>query len=298
MEKTLIIMAAGMGSRFGGLKQIEPVGPSKEIIADYSIYDAIRAGFTKLVFIIQEKHLDYFEKNISVKFGDKIKVEYVFQKLDNVIPGTKVPENREKMWGTGHALYSAIEVVDGPFMLINADDFYGRDAFMKISQFFDDNKNDREYLMITYPFESTINNASVIKRGLCIQNGTDISVVECEITKEDNEYIARALVTGKKFKIEKDHPTNMNCFGFKKDFLELVRKDFEIFCAQELDEKVEFLLTETLRKSLESKEAKIYLENSCDNTLGITYPEDLPVAKEKILKLIEEGIYPLNLWEK
>lgn len=299
MEKSLVIMAAGMGSRFGGLKQIQAVGPSNEIIADYSIYDAIQAGFDKVIFIIKEEHLEYFENNITNKFKDKIKVEYAFQRIDNLIGNAKVPEGRTRMWGTGHAIYSAIDHINGPFMLINADDFYGREAFMKISKFFDKNQNENEYFMITYPFITTINEATVIKRGLCIPDGNIAkSIVECEVTKEQDEFTARMLVTGQTFKIAKDHPTSMNCFGFKKSFMDLVKEDFIDFCSKPLDLDVEFLLPEPIRKGILNEKITMYFENTTDQYLGITYPEDLPVIQNELQKLIDKGIYPNNLWGK
>ena len=170
MEKTLVVMAAGMGTRFGGLKQIEPVGPNGEFIIDYSIYDAKRAGFTKVVFVIKEELEEVFKETIGKRLEDKIKVEYAFQRIDD-IPKLYLRDMREKPWGTVQAVLCTQHVVDGDFVVINADDFYGYDTFRKASQFLDESKSEEEYACITYPFHVTASKYGSVKRGVCFVEG-------------------------------------------------------------------------------------------------------------------------------
>ena len=184
-DKTLVIMAAGMGSRFGGLKQIEPVGPNGEFIIDYSIYDAIKAGFNKVVFIIKEENYEIFKKTIGDRINGHIAVDYVFQKLDNLPEGYSVPMNRVKPWGTSHAIMSCYLKVNEDFIVINADDFYGRDAFMVASKFLDDRakNNWQEYAIIGYRAINTITENGAVKRGVCELDGIYLkNLIESELT--------------------------------------------------------------------------------------------------------------------
>ncbi len=296
-KRTLVVLAAGMGSRFGGLKQIEPVGPNNEVLADYAVYDALRYGFERVVFIIREQHLELFKEKISDKFKDKIEVIYTFQKLENGFSDVKIPLGREKMWGTTHALLAAKDYVDGPFLMINADDFYGSSAYKKVKDFFDTNKKENEYITIGYPFKSVSSNNGKVKRGVInTLNGivTDIKESEVEITDAGN--IAYPLDKTEKFIIEDNHPVSMNFFGLKPSVFKYLEEDFDKFIHGDLDLNKECLMADTLKAKIISNDIVFYNELSDSPWFGMTYKEDVIDVKNKILELIEKGEYPENLW--
>ena len=295
---TLVIMAAGMGSRFGGLKQIEPVGPNGEIIADYSVYDAIRAGFDKVIFIIREENLEYFKEHISSKFENKIKVEYAFQELNRIPKDVKLPENRVKMLGTGHALLCAKSLIDSDFVLINSDDFYGFDSYKIASKFFEESKDDLEYLSVNYPFNITSSENGAVKRGVIFtKDEYMINNLECEISKNNGKYIAKELDSNNVFEIEETQAVSVNFFGLKKTFLKYLEKDFNEFIHGKIDEKNEFLLPTIIKKGIENNDYKVKCKISTSKWMGITYKEDLPKLKKDLQELIKKGEYPEKLWE-
>lgn len=295
---TLVIMAAGMGSRFGGLKQIEPVGPNGEIIADYSVYDAIRAGFDKVIFIIREENLEYFKEHISSKFENKIKVEYAFQELNRIPKDVKLPENRVKMLGTGHALLCAKSLIDSDFVLINSDDFYGFDSYKIASKFFEESKDDLEYLSVNYPFNITSSENGAVKRGVIFtKDEYMINNLECEISKNNGKYIAKELDSNNVFEIEETQAVSVNFFGLKKTFLKYLEKDFNEFIHGKIDEKNEFLLPTIIKKGIENNDYKVKCKVSNSKWMGITYKEDLPKLKKDLQELIKKGEYPEKLWE-
>lgn len=295
---TLVIMAAGMGSRFGGLKQIEPVGPNGEIIADYSVYDAIRAGFDKVVFIIRESNLEYFKEHISSKFDNKIKVEYAFQELNRIPKDVKLPENRVKMLGTGHALLCAKNLIDSDFVLINSDDFYGSDSYKIASKFFEESKDDLEYLSVNYPFNITSSENGAVKRGVIFtKDEYMINNLECEISKNNGKYIAKELDSNNVFEIEENQAVSVNFFGLKKTFLKYLEEEFNEFIHGKIDEKNEFLLPTIIKKGIENNDYKVKCKISTSKWMGITYKEDLPKLKKDLQELIKKGEYPEKLWE-
>ena len=295
---TLVIMAAGMGSRFGGLKQIEPVGPNGEIIADYSVYDAIRAGFDKVIFIIRESNLEYFKENISSKFENKIKVEYAFQELNRIPKDVKLPENRIKMLGTGHALLCAKSLIDSDFVLINSDDFYGFDSYKIASKFFEESKDDLEYLSVNYPFNITSSENGAVKRGVIFtKDEYMINNLECEISKNNGKYIAKELDSNNVFEIEENQAVSVNFFGLKKTFLKYLEEEFNEFIHGKIDEKNEFLLPTIIKKGIENNDYKVKCKISTSKWMGITYKEDLPKLKKDLQELIKKGEYPEKLWE-
>ena len=297
---TLVIMAAGMGSRFGGLKQIEPVGPHGEIIADYSVYDAIRAGFKKVVFIIREEHLDYFKEHITSKFADKIQVEFAFQELDRIPSDVTLPEGRVKMLGTGHALLCAKEKIDGNFVLINSDDFYGLNSYEKAVEFFKNNSDDLEYLTVNYPFYITETKNGKVKRGVVFtdSNGYVVNNVECEIGRVNGKIEARAIFQDETLDIDETHPVTVNFFGLRPSFLEFLESDFNKFIHGNISLTDEFLLPEILRQGIKQNKFKMFATTSASRWMGITYKEDLPVLKKNIVDLIKAGVYPDELWEQ
>lgn len=300
MEKKLclVVMAAGMGSRFGGLKQIEPVGPSGEIIADYSVYDAIRAGFTKVVFIIRKENLEYFQKNITNKYADKIEVEFAFQELSMVPEDVIIPEERQKMLGTGHAIYCAKDVIDGNFVVINGDDFYGADAFRKVKEYFDQTEQDDEYITVNYPIKTTMSKNGAVKRGVCFtKDGYVSKTVESEITLVDGKYLAKALETGEEYEITEDQAVSMNFMGFHQSFLPLLEKEFMQFIHEPITLTNEFLLPSVLYNLILKGQIKGKEKIANSKWMGITYREDLEEFKKGINELIANKEYPNNLWE-
>lgn len=299
--KTLVVMAAGMGSRFGGLKQIEPVGPNGEFIIDYSIYDAKRAGFEKVVFVIKKELESIFKETIGKRVEDKIEVAYAFQEKENVPENKKyLVEKREKPWGTIQAVLCAKDEVNGDFAVINADDFYGYDSYMKASNFLDNSKDGNEYACISYPFGVTASKFGSVKRGVCFTNGDFIQeIVESKIVAKDEFAECEPLAGGEKFSIELAQPVSMNMFAFKKGFFKYLEEYFNDYFKQD-DEKIlsgEALLPELVKDKL--LDGTITLKNIVSNGkwLGITYKEDLEELVSSIKNLIDKGEYPSKLWE-
>ena len=293
--KTLVIMAAGMGSRFGGLKQIEPVGPSGEIIADYSVYDAKKAGFERVVFIIRKENEDYFKEHIISKFNDKIEVELAFQELSYIPEDVILPEGRVKMLGTGHALYCAQDYIDDDFIIINSDDFYGYDSFLQASKFLDSKNED--YMSVNYPFYVTMSKYGKVKRGVVKEdNGYVKEIIESEISVNGDKIIASSLVNGDIFEIEKDTPVAVNFFAFRKSFLNVLNQEFDKFIHGDIDLKSEFLLPDILKCGLDEKKFKVRCATSKSKWIGMTYKEDEEDVKKSINELISLGEYPNNLW--
>ena len=295
---TLVIMAAGMGSRFGGLKQIEPVGPNNEIIADYSVYDAIKAGFKKVIFIIRKENLKYFQENITKKYQDKIEVLFAFQELENIPQEIKLPKDRTKMLGTAHALYCAKDLINGDFVLINSDDFYGFDSYKIAVDFFENSNDNYEYVSINYPFKITESKNGAVKRGVVVENNGFIEdIIESEIKKENDKLIARSLTNDKTFEINEDTLVAVNFFGIKKTFLNYLDEKFNTFIKKGIGLNDEFLIPNVLKDGIKEKRFKIQSKTSKSNWMGITYKEDLPYLKDKINELIKKGEYPDNLWK-
>ena len=292
--RTLVVMAAGMGSRFGGLKQIEPVGPNGEIIADYSVYDAKRAGFSKVVFIIRKENEDYFRKNIINKY-EGIEVKLAFQELDNVPRNVVIPDGRVKMLGTGHALYCAKELIDGDFIVINSDDFYGKNSYEIASKFFDE--EDENYLSVNYPYEVTASKYGKVKRGVVKEeNGIIKSITESEIGEVDGHFIARSLTDNHEFEISGNTPVAVNFFGLRKEFLHILEEEFDKFIHGEVTLTNEFLLPDILKNGISKSLFKLESKVSESKWIGMTYKEDLESVKEHINNLIERGEYPSKLW--
>ena len=300
MEKTLVVMAAGMGSRFGGLKQIEPVGPNGEFIIDYSVYDAKRAGFTKVVFVIKKELEEVFKETIGKRVEGKIKVEYAYQDIYDIPSKKYLAEKREKPWGTIQAVLCAKPYVDGDFAVINADDFYGADSYLKASLFLDENHNQNIYACITFPYEVTESKFGSVKRAVCFPKKGDIEkLVESKVTTMDGYALAEPLSGDEAFKIDLDHPVSVNMFAFKNYFFTYLEEYFKKYFMND-DEYIlnnEALLPELIKEKLD--ENKIELQNliSSGSWFGMTYKEDLDGLKMNINKLIMKGEYPSKLWE-
>ena len=293
---TLVIMAAGMGSRFGGLKQIEPVGPHGEIIIDYSIYDAILAGFTKVVFIIKEENYELFKNIIGDRVSKKIEVAYVFQKNDNILDLTGVNIDRVKPFGTAHAILCAKNEVHENFAIINADDFYGRDAFMKIAEFLKDNKDN--YGLVGYRICNTITNSGAVKRGICeTANGNILSLKESSIELKDGKYIATLLSGGEPFEIEANQLVSMNMMGFTPKIFDYLEERLKTF-VEENKEKLdtcEYLIPEVVCEQIKRHQVEMKVLDTTSVWYGITYKEDKELVVNALKKLTDEGIYPEEL---
>ena len=293
---TLVIMAAGMGSRFGGLKQIEAVGPNGEFIIDYSIYDAIKAGFTKVVFIIKKENYEIFKETIGKRISDHIKVEYVFQNNDNV--PVNIPNERIKPLGTAHAILCCKDKVHENFAIINADDFYGRDSYLKVKDFISNSKNDKEFALIGYNAIDTITNNGSVKRGICnVKDNYLINLNESVINLENGKLNAKTLVDNKDIEVHNNTTVSMNMFGFTPKLFELLENDFKDFLDNNDLMTAEYLIPEEVNKYLKNNIVKVKVIKTTSKWYGITYKEDLQLIKDEIKKLINDGIYPENLWK-
>ena len=300
MEKTLVVMAAGMGSRFGGLKQIEPVGPNKEFIIDYSVYDAKRAGFEKVVFVIKKEMEEIFKETIGRRLENKIKVAYAFQEIEDIPSKKYLAEKRTKPWGTVQAVLCTKDYVDGDFVVINADDFYGYDAYLQASKFLDEEKNDHVYASITFPYIKTASLFGSVKRAVCfVHDGMISELVESKITTKDGYALAEPLSGEEAFSISLDQEVSMNVFAFKHTFYQYLEEAFREYFLHD-DEYIlanEALLPDVIEKNI--KNGKIILRNvpTTSSWFGVTYKEDLEGLKKSIEELIKKGEYPNKLWE-
>lgn len=301
MEKTLVIMAAGMGTRFGGLKQIEPVGPNGEFIIDYSIYDAKRCGFNKIIFIIKEENLEVFEETIGKRIRPHINVEYAFQKIDDLPEGYSFP-GREKPLGTGHALYCARDLIKGNFALMNADDFYGYDAIKKVSEFLSKDlyQNGKErYCLIGYKLINTITENGSVKRGICqVKDGKLIGLDESVVEKKDGKLLKTSFKYNKTVEVSNDTLVSMNLFGFPRNFIDHVTEEIIPFLENEDkdNEKCEYLMPDIVAKQIEDGKAEVEIIDTYEKWYGITYKEDKEDVVKAIREMIDKGIYKEDLW--
>ena len=296
MEKTLVVLAAGMGSRFGGMKQTYPVGPNDEFIMDYSIYSAIKYGFTKVVFIIREEFLDLFQSTIGKRLEGKIKVGYAFQKLDDIPEGFEVPEGREKPWGTAHAIYCARNEIEGNFGVITADDFYGDKGFEDLSKGLDTNHS----CVIGYHVADTLSENGAVKRGIIkSKDGVIESIVESSCVLEGDKVKCTPLDESiPEFYVEKDNSCSMLLNGFTPDMITKIgntmKSDFEKH--RDNLSSYEMLLPDIMDEYI--REGNTILDIPTDSIwVGMTYKEDAEYLKEFIKKEIEKGVYPENLWD-
>jgi len=292
---TLLILAAGMGSRFGGLKQLAPMGPNDEFIIDYSVYDAKKAGFTKIVFVIKEEMYDLFKESIGSRVEPHIEVEYVFQKTEDIPINKKF--DRVKPWGTGHAILAARDVIKENFAIINADDFYGRDAFGKAIDFLK-NAKDSEFGMVCYRAENTLTENGCVKRGVCeIENGKLVGINESSIERVGDIIKCESLTTGEKYDIELNRLVSMNMLLFTPKIFEYLINDFQEFFKNIKDEeKEEFLIPEVVSKHIKNGDATVEVIETESVWYGVTYKEDTDSVKNAIKDLIENGEYKYNLW--
>lgn len=301
---TLVIMAAGMGSRFGGgIKQLEPMGPNGEIIMDYSIYDAIEAGFNKVVFVTRKDLYDTFREVIGDRISKVIPVEYAFQELDNIPEGFSKPEERTKPWGTGQAILACKGIVNEPFLVINADDYYGKNAFKLIHDYLvEDHPSDKkfEFCMAGFILGNTLSDNGAVTRGVCVM--------------DDNRHLVGVNETGGIIKtaagagveaddgditvIDAESYVSMNMWGFTPDFLDELETGFTEFLSniKEGDIKSEYLLPSVVDSFIKDGSANVSVLETRDKWFGVTYKEDKPLVVESINRLITEGKYPAKLY--
>lgn len=296
---TLVIMAAGMGSRFGGLKQIEPVGKNGEFILDFSIYDAIQNGFDKVVFIIKEENYEIFRDTVGKRIEDKIKVEYVFQKNDNLPSNANVPSDRVKPLGTGHAILCCKDVVKENFAIINADDFYGRDAYQVASSFLKDTHKENEFAMVGYKVANTVSENGSVKRGVCEgENGYLTEIIESSIKKDGSKYYAEPLSGEDAFYVDGDALVSMNMLIFTPKIFEYLETKFVEFFDNNKDnmDKAEYLIPEVLRELIKENKVTVEILPTKAVWKGITYKEDKQELVDSINEMINDHVYPEKLW--
>jgi NDP-sugar pyrophosphorylase family protein len=300
MDKTLLIMAAGMGSRFGGLKQIEPVGPNGEFIIDYSIYDAIKAGFNKVVFVIKKENFEIFKETVGNRVSKHIKVEYAFQDMDDLPEGFVRPIDREKPWGTSHAILCAKDLIHENFAIINADDFYGRDAYHVVSNFLDKNYSSNIYCVVGYMIKNTLSNNGSVKRGVCHEvDGFLTELIESKVERVGNDIIASPLNGDPSFSITDDTLVSMNMLGFNTSIFNYIEDNFPKFLEANNDNilKCEYLIPDTVFDAMKNGFAKVQLLSTIAKWQGITYREDKQIVVDSINELIAAGVYPNKLWD-
>lgn len=299
MKPTLLILAAGMGSRFGGLKQVEPVGPNGEAIIDYSIYDAIRAGFGKVVFVIRESFADAFKEKFEPILKGKIETEYVFQELDNLPDGFSLPEGREKPWGTAHAILVAKNVIKEPFCALNADDFYGYNAYKVMAEFLTRLGNSAEYSMVGYKLSNTLSDYGSVSRGICDVDEKDLlrKIVETtKILKKAGKIIS-IEPDGSEKELTGNESASMNIWGFKSSVFPILEEKFTEFLKNHIKEpKSEIYIPSVVFDMIQEKKATVKVLKADSPWFGVTYKEDKPRVVAKINKLIEEGEYPEKLY--
>ena len=300
MKPTLLILAAGLGSRYGGLKQLDPIGPSGETIMDYSIYDAKRAGFDKVVFVIRQSFEDDFKKHIFSKYENFINVDYVFQEL-NVLPdGMNVPEGRIKPWGTGHAVLVAEPKIKEPFAVINADDFYGQDSFKAIASFLTalDPENRQTFCLLAYKLKNTLSEHGTVSRGLCYLDKNDYLINIEEHTKiyTEGNQILSIQKDAEKFNLSEDAPVSMNLMGFTPYAFKYFKYYFNDFIEKNANNlKSELYLPEVVSKIIKSGSGKVRVLPSNEKWFGVTYQEDREIVVKNIQRMVNDGIYPEKL---
>lgn len=305
-KPVLVVMAAGMGSRYGGLKQIDPVDKEGHIIMDFSIFDAVKAGFEKVVFIIKKENEQAFRTAIGDRLSEKIKVSYVFQELTNLPEGYVVPEGRVKPWGTGHAIMSCMGEIDGPFVVINADDFYGSHAFQVAYDYLTTHQDEESiyrYMMVGYRLENTLTDNGHVARGVCEMDaqGYLADIHERTHIEKRGNGAAYTEDEGKTWiPISGDATVSMNMWGFSESILGELQSRFSAFLEENFKKnplKCEYFLPFVVDELLKEGRATVAVEKSQDKWFGVTYKEDKPMVMAAIQNLKDQGVYPAHLWK-
>ena len=302
MKPTLVVLAAGMGSRYGGLKQVDPVGPSGEAILDYSVFDAIRGGFGKVVFIIRKDFEAEFKEKVGKKYEGLVPVDYCYQDLNDLPPPYKFPEGRTKPWGTAHAVRAARNVVKEPFAVINADDFYGRDSFAKLGEFLSQSGEDAasplHFAMAGYRLDLTLSENGSVARGICdvAANGTLRGVTEMTKLVKAGDMAENQENPEAPVKVPLDARVSMNCWGFTpKLFAELEDRFVKFLAARGTEMKSEWYIPFVVDELIKEGKADCKVLPTDSRWFGVTYREDKPYVVSEIKKLVDAGEYPANL---
>ncbi len=298
MQPTLVILAAGMASRYGGMKQVEGFGPNGETIMDYSIYDAIEAGFGRVVFIIREDFAESFKQTFEPKLAGKIKAEYVYQKLESFVGDRTIPADRTKPWGTAHALLCCKDVLSEPFAVINADDFYGKDGFVKAAEFINTKVADNLYALIGYSLVNTLSENGSVSRGVCNidENGNLVGIDErTNIYKKDETIVFEE--EGATTVLAPDTKVSMNFYCFGSSFIPYAEKLFGQFLDKQISvPKSEFYIPKTADQFIKDGLGSVEVIGTDAKWFGVTYKEDAAGVKESVNALVASGAYPANLW--
>ena len=305
-KPVLVVMAAGMGSRYGGLKQIDPVDEEGHLIIDFSIYDAVQAGFEKVIFIIKKENEADFKAKIGDRLSKKLEVAYVFQRLEALPEGYAVPEGRVKPWGTGHAVLSCLGEVDGPMVVINSDDYYGKNAFQMAYDYLTQHKDEDglyRYMMVGYCLENTLTDNGYVARGVCETDeaGYLVDIHERTHIEKKDGGAAYTEDEGQSWtELPMDATVSMNMWGFTPSILTELKDRFVRFLDENLAQnplKCEYFLPFVVDELLKEKKATVAVEKSQDRWFGVTYKADKPVVVEAIRRMKEEGKYPKHLWD-
>lgn len=298
VKPTLLILAAGLGSRYGSLKQIEPIGPSGEAIIDYSVYDAIRAGFGKVVFVIKKEIEKDFRESLLRRFENKIDISWVFQELDMLPGGFSLPANRKKPWGTAHAILMSEKEIATPFAAINADDFYGPEAFRELVITLSGKGKETDYCMIGYKLKNTLSEHGTVARGVCDIDGNGFlrSVSELTKIKRENGGIVY-YENDKPFSLDEDSTVSMNMWGFTTAVFQQIKERFSSFLAENINNPAaEFYIPTLVDQLIRENAARVKVIRCNASWFGITYRDDRDAARKSILQKIENGEYPRKLW--
>jgi len=301
MKPTLLIMAAGMASRYGSMKQIQEFGPGGATIMDYSIYDAIEAGFKRVVFIIREDFAENFKNIFEPKLNGKIETEYVYQELDAYLGEYSVPEGRTKPWGTSHAILCARNAVKEPFAVINADDFYGKDAFRKAHNFLSNECDEKTYALLGYELRNTLSENGSVSRGVSEvdHNNNLVQIVERLKVYDEDGKIVYEEADGSKHEIPENFKASMNFWCFHPSLFPFLENEFNEFLKENINTpKAEFLIPHSADRFIKKGLGFIKVIPTAAQWFGVTYKEDAPVVKRKLNELVEDGAYPVDLWTK
>lgn len=307
MEPILVVMAAGLGSRYGGNKQIDTISNEGDIIMDFSLFDARRAGFKKVIFVINETLKPILEDHLKSTIGDMMDYHFVFQKLSDIPDEFEVPDGRVKPWGTGHAIYSARDYIDAPFAVINADDYYGNEAFQLIYNFLSSKADETHHCMVGFNIENTLSENGSVSRGICKEKNNYLTYIEehTDVHREKDGTF-KDVITGKNMKGECDiipdgTSVSMNLWGFGKEYIDIIKEDLSEALRDILDNnplKGEFYLPTSIGNQVAENKASVEILHSPDRWFGVTYKEDKPLVVATIEEMKQARIYPRILWEK